>query len=166
MNFLYWGLIVLSQVFCWFSLFSYDSSLLLCHFGFSIYVYTLSSSLNLFKFQLVWTTLPLPAHYTLKDGVPAHQLHCSGIKLVSGSNRCRFCACFCWMCEVSNTGSATTRISISRTSGLEVPAFPLGQLAPIILMAFVLQKNKDQLNEHTWRVLKTLKDSVLPYCFY
>lgn len=36
------------------------------------------SLLCLFRFQLLWPTLLLSAHYTLKNGVLAHQLHCSG----------------------------------------------------------------------------------------
>lgn len=103
------------------------------------------------SFKLVWSTLPLPAHWSLKNGVLAHQLHCCGIRLVTGSNSGGFLTCSLWMCEVNNTGSATTMILISRTFCLELWPCPLGQLDPTILVDSSLQKN------NLWTELTYLK---------
>lgn len=82
-----------------------------------------------FKISACVTNSSLPAHYTLKNRVLAHQLHCSGIRLVTGSNTCGFLTCFFWMCEVNNTGSATTRIMLSETL-FGVATLPTGPYCP------------------------------------
>lgn len=73
-------------------------------------------------------------------------------------------ACVFWMCEVNNTG--TTRISLSRTFIWSCDPALWANWILLSWWLFHCRRIINKFNKHTWRAIKVLKDSVLPYCFY